>query len=113
MTIHDLDSDFAEQARRANSARASAPNPARDVALRTLAARAVQTCRRWARVCSAPTPASCSITRHLRLPCTGGLPALARAAGVDRIEPGARSHFPSCFAPAVACALDFTAAIAA
>lgn len=72
-----------------------------DRTLARLAARAVQTCRLWARVCSAPAPASCSITRHLRLPWTGGLPALARAAGVDRIEPGARSHFPSCFAPVV------------
>ncbi len=80
---------------------------------RNLAARIVQTCRAWARECTAPAPASCSITRHLRAPWTGGYPSLARAAGIDRIEPGARSHFPSCFAPAVACALDFTAAIAA
>lgn len=81
---------------------------------RTLAARIVQTCRAWARECSAPTPASCSITRHLRAPWTGGLVSLARAAGIDRIEPGAHSHFPSCFAPAVdAGAPTFTAAIAA
>lgn len=38
--------------------------------LARLAAHAVQTCRRWARCCSAPAPASCSITRHLRLPWT-------------------------------------------
>lgn len=72
-----------------------------DRTLARLVARAVQACRRWARCCSAPAPASCSITRHLRLPWTGGHAALARAAGVDRIEPGARAHFPTCFAPVV------------
>ena len=76
--------------------------------LARLAARAVGTCRLWARECSAPAPASCSITRHLRAPWTGGLVSLARAAGVDRIEPGCNPlNLPACFAPAVdAGALD-------
>lgn len=63
-----------------------------------LAARAVASRRNR---CAAPTPAGCSITRALRSPWCGGFISLARAAGVDRIEPGAASHFPSCFAPAV------------
>lgn len=73
-----------------------------DRTLARLAARVVQTCRRWARVCSAPAPASCSITRHLRLPWTGGRASLARAAGVDRIDPGSNPlSLPTCYAPAL------------
>lgn len=56
-----------------------------------------------------------AMPRHLRWPWSGGFVALARAAGIDRIEPGRAPQISAtCSASATRLTLDtFTAAIAA
>ena len=56
-----------------------------------------------------------AMPRQLRWPWSGGFVALARAAGIDRIEPGRAPQISrTCAAPMVASAICiFTAAIAA
>jgi hypothetical protein len=79
--------------------RTSAPAPpgSKRTSRRRLAASAVAHRRNR---CSAPAPASCSITRALAYPWEGGFVSLARAAGVERIEPGCAPQLSAaCFAP--------------
>jgi hypothetical protein len=83
--------------RAAKNLRTRAARLQEDIATRRLAASAVAHRRNR---CSAPAPASCSITRALAYPWEGGFVSLARAAGVERIEPGCAPQLSAaCFAP--------------
>ena len=71
--------------------------------------------RRWTVVAPSTGMGAEAMPRQLRWPWSGGYMALARAAGVGRIEPGRAPQISAtCSASAVRLTLDtFTAAIAA
>lgn len=71
--------------------------------------------RRWTVAAPAAGMGDAAMLRQLRWPWSGGFVALARAAGVDRIEPGRAPQFSAtCSAPTAAPSTStFTAAIAA
>lgn len=83
---------------------------ARHLAARARAARLITH-----RTCSAPSagaPLPEALSRALRAPWQGGLAALARAAGLDRIEPGCDARLaPTCFAPAIPAEANTHAAV--
>lgn len=71
--------------------------------------------RRWTVAAPSTGMGPEAMPRHLRWPWSGGFVALARAAGIDRIEPGRAPQISAtCSASATRLTLDtFTAAIAA
>lgn len=97
----------------ARAARLARRNGARRLAIRARAARLLARC-----CCPAPAAgdtAPAAMPRALRMPWSGGFISLARAAGIDRIEPGFDPRLSaSCFAPALdAGALALALALAA
>lgn len=87
--------DFAPRA-----ARTARRNAARLLAIRARAARLLA--RRCCLAPAAGDTAPAALPRALRMPWSGGFISLARAAGIDRIEPGFDARLSaSCFAPVV------------
>lgn len=94
----------------ARAARIARRQGAQRIAARARAARLLA-----CRSCSAPsagTPLPEALSRALRAPWQGGFVAIARGAGLERIEPGCDARLsPTCFAPAIPAEANTRAAV--
>lgn len=100
---------------RLDFAPARAARLARRHGVRHLAAQARAARLLARRTCPAPSagaPLPEALSRALRAPWQGGFVAIARGAGLDRIEPGCDARLaPTCFAPAIPAGANTCAAV--